>query len=82
MVVLSNARTRGAKGLCLEVHDLAISKLVAWREKDKSFLHALVRYGLVNRATLEERLAQTVLDETRRKLIESFIATAFALGQA
>ena len=81
LVVLSNARTRGAKGLCLEVHDLAISKLVAWREKDKKFVHVLIRHGLVNRTTLEERLAQTALNEPHRKLIESVIADAFSLAR-
>src|SRR2546428_291249 len=33
LVVVRSAATRGATGLCLEVHDLALSKYVALREK-------------------------------------------------
>ncbi len=35
-------KTRGKTGLCIEVHDLAASKLAAYREKDREF----VRYNL------------------------------------
>lgn len=34
LVRISNANTAGTSGLCLEVHDLAISKYAAGREKD------------------------------------------------
>ena len=34
LVPLSNTNTRGSTGWCLELHDLAVSKLVAGREKD------------------------------------------------
>jgi hypothetical protein len=34
LVVVSNANTRETRGWCLEVHDLAIAKYVADREKD------------------------------------------------
>jgi hypothetical protein len=77
LVVVSNANTRGAKGLCLEVHDLAVSKFVAWRDKDKTFLHALVRYGFVQRTTVLERLAATELEGKRRTLVESCVAETF-----
>ena len=33
-------RTRGHVGLCLETHDLAVSKLVAYRDKDRDFVRA------------------------------------------
>jgi len=33
-------------GLCHEVHDRAVSKLVASREKDLSFVGGLLRHGL------------------------------------
>lgn len=35
-------RTRGKTGLCIEVHDLAASKLAAYREKDKEFVRLLL----------------------------------------
>ena len=38
------------RGLCLEPHDLAASKLVAGRIKDFEFVDALLRAGLIERA--------------------------------
>ena len=37
VVRLSNANTGGATGLCVDVHDLALSKYAAGREKDIAF---------------------------------------------
>jgi hypothetical protein len=34
LVLFENPNTAGARGWCLEVHDLAIAKLVAGRERD------------------------------------------------
>ncbi len=62
LVPIRNANTRGATGWCLEVHDLAIAKAVAGREKDLVFLEAAARHGLVQRTTLEARLAKTDLE--------------------
>ena len=45
---LANDNTGGPTGWCLEVHDLAVSKLVAGREKDLDFLRVLVRERVVN----------------------------------
>ena len=56
LVPLSNANTGGATGWCLEVHDLAVSKLVAGREKDLDFVRVLVRERMVDPALLEERV--------------------------
>jgi hypothetical protein len=38
VVVVKNENTNGIAGLCLEVHDLAISKYVAGRYKDLEFI--------------------------------------------
>lgn len=78
LVVVNNANTRGIKGLCLEPHDLAISKYVAGREKDLIFLRAAVVHGLIQRDILRERLAVTVLDADRRSRVEARIAAHFA----
>lgn len=61
LVPIRNENTRGATGWCLEVHDLAVSKLIAGREKDLAFVAALVRHGLARAATVQERLAETPL---------------------
>lgn len=74
LVPLRNANTGGATGLCLEAHDLAISKLVAGREKDLEYVAALARHRIIDRRILEDRLAATLLDEDRRRLITGRIA--------
>ncbi|MDR3557808.1 MAG: hypothetical protein P4L55_23875 [Syntrophobacteraceae bacterium] len=49
LILLSNENTGGATGLCLDVHDLVLSKYAAGREKDKEFNQAMVRYGFVSK---------------------------------
>lgn len=69
--------TRGAVGLCLEVHDLVISKYVAEREKDIRFVRAVIAHGLVDRAVLVERLDSTPVPDERRQRIHAFILRDF-----
>lgn len=45
----------GARGHCLERHDLAVSKLVAGRLKDRAFVSALIAADLIDVGTLRER---------------------------
>ena len=66
LVALRNENTGDGTGLCLEVHDLAVSKLVAGREKDLAFVAALLRHGLAKHQILKERLALTPLSEEHR----------------
>ena len=48
--------TRGKTGLCIEAHDLAASKLAAYREKDKEFVRLLLIEKMIGAETLKERL--------------------------
>ncbi|MGH7625211.1 MAG: DUF6036 family nucleotidyltransferase, partial [Gemmatimonadaceae bacterium] len=48
--------TRGNTGYCLEGHDLAASKLAAYRDKDRAFVRVLLREGYVKPRKLIERL--------------------------
>lgn len=73
LVPLSTPATRGATGLCLELHDLLISKYVANRDKDRRYCRAAARARLANRETLEARLAETALSEPVLRLVESLI---------
>ncbi len=66
LIPIRNANTGGGTGLCLEVHDLASSKMAAGREKDLSFVEALLRRGLANSKVIEDRLASMPLTEERR----------------
>ena len=66
LVRISNANTAGTTGLCLEVHDLAISKYAAAREKDLEFTRELARHGMTNQRLLFERLDETALAKPLR----------------
>lgn len=61
LVPIHNENTRGATGWCLEVHDLAVSKLIAGRQKDLSFLAALFRHQLAEPDLVRKRLEETEL---------------------
>lgn len=78
LVLISGENTRFVRGWCLEVHDLAISKHVAGREKDIAFTEALVRHRMVSRETLESRLAATAVDPRIRTLVLARIAAQFS----
>lgn len=54
--VADEIQTRGYTGLCLEVHDLAASKIVAFREKDRSFVRTLIMEKMIDHGLLEERM--------------------------
>jgi hypothetical protein len=77
LVRIANSNTGGIAGLCLEVHDLAISKYVAGREKDREFTQALARYGMTKKAILIERLSTTKLSPPVRTLVKGRIARDF-----
>jgi hypothetical protein len=79
LVRIKNENTAGIAGLCLEAHDLAISKYVAGREKDLAFTRVLVREQLVDKARLLERLAMTAVTPAVRKLVHGRIERDFRL---
>ena len=74
---VANDNTRGTAGLCLEIHDLAISKYVAGREKDLEFTRALTAHGMVEKQRLLERLDATNVDADIRSLVEGRINRDF-----
>lgn len=44
--------TNGVTGLCLDPHDLFISKLAAWRDKDIEFVKAMIAHDMVDKGRL------------------------------
>jgi hypothetical protein len=78
LVRVENENTRGAIGWCLEPHDLAISKLVAGRDKDLSFIAVMLRQSLVRRDLLRDRLAITPLDDVRREICQTRLSRLIA----
>ena len=77
LVKISNPNTVGVTGLCLEVHDLALSKYVAGREKDREFTSKLVKHRMIQRDTLIARERETELTPEVRKLVKARIARDF-----
>jgi hypothetical protein len=73
LVRISNANTAGTSGLCLEVHDLAVSKYAAGREKDRDFTRELARHGMTSEDVLLERLADTPVVTRLRALMAARI---------
>lgn len=75
-VTIQSPSTGGVTGICPAPPDLAIAKIAAWREKDREFVRALIRHGIVTLGDLRARLpelepeiAQRV--ETRLRGVES-----------
>lgn len=59
---------RGTIGLCLEIHDLAFSKLAAGREKDSEFVKELLKYKLINRGKINQLIAAETRPEIKDAL--------------
>lgn len=78
LVEICNENTNGISGLCLEIHDLIISKLYAGRKKDIEFFNAAVNFDLLSRETLIERLNKTSMSDKRRGIIEDYIKRGFS----
>jgi hypothetical protein len=53
----------GALGLCLDLHDVAASKLAAFREKDRGYIEVLLREHLLSFPKLRSRFA--LIDDAR-----------------
>lgn len=56
LVSYESPATSGVRALCLDIHDLWVSKAVANREKDRAFCRALLERDLVDRDILKRRL--------------------------
>jgi hypothetical protein len=78
LVNLQAGDTGGVRGLCLEPHDLAISKYVASRDKDRIFTQELARRGLVDREKLLALVGQTPISAEVKERVRADIASDFA----
>jgi hypothetical protein len=54
-LTIETPATGGVKAICPEPHDLAISKLVAWRDKDQDYVRTLIAHGIVDAGELRSR---------------------------
>jgi hypothetical protein len=79
LVALHNDNTGGATGWCLEVHDLASSKLVAGRDRDREYVRVLLRERMIEPAALEQRVRALPLSAER---IDGLLVTLRRLTDA
>jgi hypothetical protein len=71
---VQNQNTDQKVAYCLEPHDLAVSKLVAGREKDGPFVAAMLRHGIISGATLRQRLAALEVEPGTRERLDRWLA--------
>lgn len=79
LIVVNNENTNGITGYCLEVHDLAISKITALRPKDLEFVQELVRHDMIEKKTMLHRLGQTDLQKSIRSSVRTRIESLFVM---
>lgn len=73
LVRLQSPNTRNKAGLCLEPHDLVLSKLARGDTRDYDFAAALLDAGLVQQSTLAERLETLPVGAEKKQEIRTFL---------
>lgn len=73
MVRVETANTNGRIGWCIEGHDLAASKLVAFRDKDREFVRVLMRENYVDHSLLKSRVLNLPLTKDEKKRLVTWI---------
>ncbi len=63
-----NENTGGVVGWCLSPSDLAVSKLLAGRQKDISYVRAMLIFGLTSKPAIEALLGE--LQPMQRQLVQ------------
>ena len=61
LISICNENTRLVTARCLEPHDLAVSKLVAGREKDREFIEAMCRHDMIQSEVILDRISQLAI---------------------
>ena len=77
LIAVNNENTNGVTGYCLEVHDLAISKMIAMRPKDLEFVQELARHDMIEKKTMLHRLKQTDIEDSTRRTAGGRIKSLF-----
>ena len=70
---IQNANTQQNAGFCVEAHDLAASKLVAFRDKDREFVRTLLSEGLVDKSTLLKRIDALPCEADERERLRRWV---------
>ncbi len=78
VIRISNPNTGGATGLCIDAHDLVLSKYAAAREQDREFNQAMIRHGIVSRRKLTALLRTMPVDDEMKGFIAARIKADYA----
>lgn len=73
VVTICNENTNNIKGICLHPIDIAVSKLIAGREKDIHFVKIMLTNKMIKKTDLEKVLNE--LSNRYKKIISGFIAS-------
>src|SRR6266571_7073160 len=82
LIPFRTPRTRGVTAWCLEPNDLFVSKLVAWREKDKLFLSAMLRHKFARPAVVLDRIAELPISTARKEELRGLLKELLAERRA
>jgi len=75
LIRVQNQNTRQCIGWCVEGHDLAASKLVAFREKDRNFVRVLLTEDLVDERTLVARIRSLGIHQADQERLTIWVTT-------
>ena len=78
LVKIQNTNTDMRIGLCLEPHDLSVSKLAAGREKDIAFIKTLLVHKMISSDIVLERIGLLSSSEKDKKLFTERLSTCIA----
>jgi len=78
LIPFRTPRTGGVTAWCLEPHDLFVSKLIAWREKDQQFLRAMLRHKFAKPAVVLRRIEELPVSPTRREELKELVSELVA----
>jgi Nucleotidyltransferase of unknown function (DUF6036) len=73
-VVVENENTQGHRGFCLDASDLAASKLVANRDKDREFVRTLLREHVIDSRRLEERIHMLPISTEEKQRLRVWVS--------
>jgi hypothetical protein len=65
--------TRGKTGWCIELHDLAASKLAAYREKDREFVRLILIEKMIDHKVLSKRIGALNIEEQLRERLHRWL---------
>jgi hypothetical protein len=72
-VIVQNENTKNYKGICVEGHDLAASKLFAFRDKDKDFVRVLFSEGLIQLERLVAAIDGLPIEEAEKNRLRTWV---------